>query len=781
MEYIISLNQKKSSVGINPEQIGGKAASLMKMCMAGFPVPEGYVISADGWIGSILKEEAEKELICFIKKLSPEWTYAVRSSAVGEDGEEYSFAGAYETELDVPRRQLLDAVKKVASSVNSERVREYVKNGNSKEGRIAVVIQRYVKPEMAGVLFTSDIITGSSSRMTGNYVRGCGEGLVSGAENGLEFFYDAMHYAYHGETELKPYAKKLYRYAVQIRNMYRCPMDIEWAVSGGKLYLLQARPITTLQRFHRDTYQINGSLAGEYLFSKTNVGEIFMCPVSPATYSILERICTSLGVPDFIDNICGQAYCNLSVLCSLLVSFGFSKKKAYAIISDIAGAIPEDIEIPVFPFDRSAFLKKISVVLFAKKRRSDTAVSRLPKKEFVNRMGEIGDRLIEGIRRQSSNEELKQYWETHCNAYLTGVLTAVMTSLSLQSLLKTRQQLVEIAGEEMANILCSNSSKNGVLESMKPLLALEDVAEGKITKEEYLKCFGHRSVNEMELACPYPYENPDYLEERIGQHMASGICVHKMKEEQNRRYEQAVQQFKEKYPAKAGWLDKKLTAFAKANYKRERVRSQAVKLFCLMREFLLKASALNGLGDDVFMLYFQETLLLLDGDTSVLKNIPKRKKQYRLYCSYPAFPNVIVGRFQPEEWLKDPKRRVDFWQQGRTTSAAADIKGYAGASGIVEGTVRVLRNPSEAGKLLPGEVLVTTATNIGWVTVFAKAAAIITDIGAPLSHAAIVAREFGIPAVVGCQNATEVLKTGDRVRVDGSAGVVTLLPAMQEN
>lgn len=107
--------------------------------------------------------------------------------------------------------------------------------------------------------------------------------------------------------------------------------------------------------------------------------------------------------------------------------------------------------------------------------------------------------------------------------------------------------------------------------------------------------------------------------------------------------------------------------------------------------------------------------------------------------------------------------------------ARADIKGYAGASGTVEGTVRILRNPSEAANLIPGEILVTTATNIGWTTVFTKAAAIITDIGAPLSHAAIVAREFGIPAVVGCGNATQMLHDGDRVRVDGSAGVVTLL------
>lgn len=780
MKYIIHLHQKNRAKKIDFEQLGGKAASLMKMCQAGFPVPEGYVILANAWKDSILKKEAKEELVHFIEKLPKQCTYAVRSSSIGEDGKEHSFAGAYETELDVPHDHILKAVEKIAASADAERVKVYAQNRKSKEGRIAVVIQRYVKPQLAGVLFTSDVITGSSAKMIGNYVRGCGEQLVSGVENGWEFTFDAMHYAYQGSSELKPYAKKLYQFAVKLRNSYQCPMDMEWAVSDGKLYLLQARPITTLNRFHRDTYQINGSLSGEYLFSKTNVGEIFMCPVSPATYSILEMICELLGVPDFIDNICGQAYCNLSILCSLLVSFGISKKKAYEIISDIAGAIPNGVEIPVFPFDRTGFLKKMGKLMFGKKRKFDEVISNIPKKEFEHRMGEIGDRLIEGIRSQCSNKELKTYWESHCNAYLTRVLTTIMTSLSLKSLLKTRQELVEIVGEEMANVLCSNSSQNGVLESMKPLLALEDVIDGKMTKEDYMKCYGHRSVNEMELSCPYPYENPSYLEERMEQHKASGICVHQMKEEQKLRYMQAVGEFKEKYPSKAGWLDKKLTAFARANYKREHVRSEAVKLFCLMREFLLKVAELNGIGNDIFMLYFQETLSLLEGDTSVLTYIPARKQQYEAYCSYPVFPNIIVGRFQPDEWLQNPKRRVDLWQPGNIIPANPDIKGYAGAAGIVEGTVRILRNPSEAATLQPGEILVTTATNIGWTTVFAKAAAIITDIGAPLSHAAIVAREFGIPAVVGCGNATEMLNTGDRVRVDGSTGVVTLLsPAIK--
>ena len=104
----------------------------------------------------------------------------------------------------------------------------------------------------------------------------------------------------------------------------------------------------------------------------------------------------------------------------------------------------------------------------------------------------------------------------------------------------------------------------------------------------------------------------------------------------------------------------------------------------------------------------------------------------------------------------------------------SDIKGFPRAAGKVTGTVRVISDISHIDEVQKGDILVTCATNIGWTLVFPKVSAIVTDIGAPLSHAAIVAREFGIPAVVGCRNATTVLKTGDTVTVDGGRGTVTI-------
>ncbi len=130
--------------------------------------------------------------------------------------------------------------------------------------------------------------------------------------------------------------------------------------------------------------------------------------------------------------------------------------------------------------------------------------------------------------------------------------------------------------------------------------------------------------------------------------------------------------------------------------------------------------------------------------------------------------------FDPFRWAADPGRRLDLFLPGGPPADPA-VRGFPGSAGVVEGVVRVLADPDQADALRPGEVLVTTVTNVGWTPYFPRAAAVVTDVGAPLSHAAIVARELGVPAVVGCGNATTVLRTGDRVRVDGATGTVERL------
>jgi pyruvate,water dikinase len=136
-----------------------------------------------------------------------------------------------------------------------------------------------------------------------------------------------------------------------------------------------------------------------------------------------------------------------------------------------------------------------------------------------------------------------------------------------------------------------------------------------------------------------------------------------------------------------------------------------------------------------------------------------------------------MGKFDPVEWVADPQRRSDIYDARKQikTQYTSQVKGLPGSAGQAEGRVRILNSPGEGDQIQPGEILVAITTNVGWTPIFPRAAAVVTDVGAPLSHAAIVARELGIPAVVGCFNATSVLKNGDFVRVDGGQGIVEIL------
>ncbi len=776
--------------------IGGKAGSLSRMISdLKLPVPGGYVLISDAISGGIVCEEALAEISDLITRLSPRHTYAVRSSALNEDGASASFAGQYESLTDVPVEGICNAVMDVADSANSARVEGYTDhigggsegesgNGNS-SSKIAVVIQKFVKPEFAGVLFTSDVITGKDDHFVGNYVRGEGEKLVSGAENASEFRIGAIKYSYDGPSEFKRYAKELGSYCRKIRRAYGVPMDIEWAVSKKKVYILQARPITTLKRLDMVTYSVNGTRSGYKMLTRTNVGEIFQKPVTPMTFSALEKINDLLGFPDWLDNIDGQPYMNISVICSGLMSFGVSEKKAVSAITDLVGTIPPGVSVPISPFSKREFWKHIKKIIFPKNK---SKLSKKEKKKMVEELPSICRTLMTEIRKLDSNPALKDYWDKNLLPKLNDGLSAIMgaSGTSLAPLFGTRKKITKVAGEEMSNRLCGGCV--GTLDCMKPLLLLEDVLNGKISKEEYIQTCGHRSVDEMELAAPRPYEDPSFLDERLEQHKASGMDLHAMRENQEKAFQEALSEFKTSYPSKKKWIDKKISKFAQANIFREDLRSKGVWIFSVFREYLRRIGVVNGLGDDVFMLTIDEAFALTEGKKlPVSERISKRKETYSRYLTQPSFPMLIVGRFDPQAWIQDPERRSDVYLDATAeaeraaatggasaaSAASSDVKGFPGAAGKVTGVVRVVTDADKIDEIEQGDILVTVSTNIGWTLVFPRVSAIVTDIGAPLSHAAIVAREFGIPAVVGCGNATTVLKTGDRVIVDGAAGTVT--------
>jgi pyruvate,water dikinase len=170
---------------------------------------------------------------------------------------------------------------------------------------------------------------------------------------------------------------------------------------------------------------------------------------------------------------------------------------------------------------------------------------------------------------------------------------------------------------------------------------------------------------------------------------------------------------------------------------------------------------------------------VLGGDARALARIPARRASYARFSALPPYAGLIRGRFDPLRWAADPQRLADVFGARRQPGIPEGprITGCPGAAGIVEGRARVVASPDDGDLLQAGEILVTTATNVGWTPLFPRAAAVVTDVGAPLSHAAIVARELGIPAVVGCGNATMRVHTGDWLRVDGGRGTVEVVQA----
>ncbi|WP_424185927.1 PEP-utilizing enzyme [Actinokineospora sp. G85] len=299
------------------------------------------------------------------------------------------------------------------------------------------------------------------------------------------------------------------------------------------------------------------------------------------------------------------------------------------------------------------------------------------------------------------------------------------------------------------------------LDSLGPVLGLARVRRGELDRAEYARLWGHRCADEFELSAPRPAEDPAWLDRELAH--ADGDP-----DELLRAQRQARERAWARHPHLRAKLAAPLAKAAAAARERERARSEVVRCFGVLRAFWLRAGELTGHGDDVFFLPEAELVRVLDGDQGPVAAIPGRRVAYERYRALPPYPPVIRGRFDPVSWAA---------QRSAPAGGTAEVTGFPGAAGVVEGTVRVLSTVEEGAALEPGEVLVTTVTNIGWTPLFPRAAAVVTDIGAPLSHAAVVARELGVPAVVGCGDAVARLRTGTRVRVDGAAGTVTVLGA----
>jgi phosphohistidine swiveling domain-containing protein len=766
---------------------GGKGSMLAKMFQAGYPIPEGFIVLPTAFQNNELRRSVQNIIVDYLQAIRKKHQFplfAVRSSALSEDSAQTSFAGEFETILNVQTDdEIFAAIDQVYRSTESDRVKTYSSvHGIDSSHQIAIVIQLMIKAEISGVLFTADPITGSRSQMIGNYVYGLGEQLVSGETNAHSFTLKRPRGTYRGASELRKFAYTLYKLAIQLEKEENIPQDLEWAVANGKLYLLQARPITTLSPGNLDTYEWNDTFHGDFIWTSTNVGEAIPDVMTPMTWSLLRKLDLEANlIPGHYlsGNICGRSYTNISQFFSVIKAFGIDpRSEKVSAMFDAFGEIPSEMEIPLYPFSKRELIQQMTPKLIRYVSKLRQGLKNLDL--YLEKTPNWCLQTTEKVKLAKTEQALLQIWQTELDPYQSGIWFALLAagnrSSSFSSPLSAK--LSKLVGKEDANLLLSNLRQESGLASLGPVVGISDVIKGKMSREDYLQKYGHRGPHEFELSIPHPAEEKDWLETQIKEYLKAEIDVDQLLHKQQIQYEEAFTRFKKRYPRKRNWLKRQLAKASKKAAIREAARSEFIRVHRVNRFFLLRAAELTGLKEDVFFLYLDELLSILAGEkSSALVHLPKRKASYEKYKTLPPLPSLIRGRFDPFQWAQDPNRRLDYYDASLPlkTDSNETLNGFAGAAGRIEGRVRVVATPEEGKALLPGEILVTSTTNVGWTPLFPKAAAIITDVGAPLSHAAIVARELGIPAVVGCGNATTRLKTGDRVIVDGGQGVVQIL------
>jgi len=528
----------------------------------------------------------------------------------------------------------------------------------------------------------------------------------------------------------------------------------------------------------------NATLTGDYLWTNMIVGEVFPTATTPSTWSVWQDFFDMLSMGDMptIERIAGRPYLNYSLMYSFLLKIMRKHERVMGFTKDSIGVPPDGVGIPPLPVSWRTVL--LQVVL--REARNEVKKARLRKNapEFLAMVRERCQEFGQRIERASADElialwtkEIRPLWkEIHP---LQDRMNEELNRLTH----KLKTELTTGLGEEDANALLTTISSAGELASLGPLVGLSKLSSGELSREEYLRRYGHRGSHENELAEPRTYEDPGLLDKQLADFNESPIDV---AEQLAKRDAEAIGVWEDiKHdlaPKKARAMERLVDGVKEANTLREATRSELTRLVGVIRALFLRAGELAGLGDGVFFLKVDEVVAILSGDRLPAAQIPDRRDAYEKYRALSALPMWIRGRFDPFEWAADPNRRRDAFDAhmpaSRLTQPADNVvRGQPGSAGRVEGMVQRIDSPDEGDRLQPGEILVASTTNVGWTPLFPRAAAVVTDVGGSLSHAAIVARELGIPAVVGCGNATSRLKTGDRVLVDGRRGVVEILEA----
>ena len=715
---------------------GNKAARLGHMLEAGLPVPDGFAITSQllGRESSSQSDSSlellprESALIDRLWKQLDMGKVAVRSSGLNEDGACQSYAGVFESRLNVTRDDFLDSLDEVRQSLVSLRASAY--SGNEDEAG-GVLVQKMVDAEYAGVLFTEH--PASAGCIMIEMTAGLGESLVSGTVTPEGYRFGSISHQCLDDKQPPIDLAPLIELGKQVEALFGQPQDIEWAYHQGRFLLLQARDITVsikdggsprnLQEKERSRLLdiAQGESVEEPVFVQDALSELLPRP-TPLSLSFMGRLwevdgstelaCHELAVPYKISTY-SKPYV-VSAFGALYVNQAEGSRR----IGKGPGAVA------AFKLARNAeqldrdFTHRFLPVFMQRMRRHEVMdLSRLKLEELV----ELYERWSDDFVR---------------NTYVEAELINVAANFYWQ----TARKELEQHGEDPA--LHLGGSEATVVSQAMGLLP--EIRAGKRDRAEFLELFGHRAPNDYELAQPRYAEDSEQLDALIQRSSSAG---HESDEKTT-----------------APLPDKPVLALSIKRARRFQVLKEEAKHHCLrqlanIRRVLLEIGQQSGLGQDLFQLTYSEVLELAHsaGIEQAEETVTLRIKQNEAWASIQLPASLTLTDLERLDVDNAAALSVRQGQELRGTKVSGQ--------GEVIGTVQVIDDPEDIGNFKKGNILVARFTDPTWTPLFDQASGLITEVGGWLSHAAIVAREYGLTAIVGVNGALSSLANGQLVRL----------------
>ncbi len=817
-------------------EAGGKGANLGELRRAGFSVPDGFVITTAAYAlaaeaAGVTGETPATARVRLAASPVPAGiadavrdayrtlgapAVAVRSSATAEDLPDASFAGQQDTILGVAGEDaVLDAVRKCWASLWNERAVAYRKTHDVPAGglRLAVVVQRMVEAESAGVLFTADPITGRRRRAAIEAVRGLGEQLVSGAVNPDHFMVDTRSGAVlerRGDVLSDAQLRDLAAVGARIEEHFGRPQDIEWAIDKeGKLWIVQSRDITTLYPIPATAPQNDDDLR---VYFSANVAQGVFDPFTPMglqTFRLLSSgLAAAIGRP-VRDPAAGAplyAESAMRVFIDLtpVLRNPFARELPARVMSvmefrskAIFDKLLEDPRLrPRGSASRSRF-RVIGAVLHTGAPQNAVRAMLRPDATRKRILAEM-DRGLADVRIPETPAERVDAYENLILTFpprffprlvglvIPGVLSYALANRVIGSHAKPGEMQTVLRGlphnptTEMdlglwniARAARQDAGSRDALDTRSPAelsaqyraRSLPPLLQREMTS--FLERYGHRAIAEIDLGVKRWSEDPAHLLGAIANYLRLGdeaVAPDVQFARGAREAEAMIQTLASRLHGPRRIVLRFLLGRARLlSGLREQPKFQIMRVFALGHALIAPVGAelvsrgLLDTADDVFFLTLPDLRRAIAGE-DLRTTVAQRREVYRREQGRRHIPRVLLS---------------DGTDAETELPVATDggIRGTPASPGIARGIARVILSPVGA-RLEPGEVLVAPSTDPGWTPLFLTAGALVMEMGGMMSHGAVVAREYGIPAVVGVPDATGRIATGEHVTVDGSAGTV---------